>query len=211
MLFDADNTRAVASALRARYQDAQSLPPLVCDPVCVSTSGHKLLHPDAIEVIIKEIFPLTSLVTPNKSEAELLLSHKQFPGKIESIEDMLAAAVNLSTFIPKSILLKGGHLTTSMDEIHLSTLKHPEISVIKDGLLGENMEILQVAEELFSENKKELVVDLLYEPGGKITLIVQPRIESTSTHGTGCTLSAAIACGLGSGLTGQPLIPPIVS
>ncbi|KZP13804.1 hypothetical protein FIBSPDRAFT_921540 [Athelia psychrophila] len=199
MLFDADNTRAVASALRARYPDLESAPPLVCDPVCVSTSGHTLLQPEAVEVLINEIFPLTSLVTPNKSEAELLLSHRDFPCKIENVEDMLTAAGNLSTFVPKSILLKGGHLKTSMSEIQLVSLRHPNLSIVGDGMFGENMEILKAAEGPISE--KELVVDLLYESADKITMIIQPRIQSTSTHGTGCTLSAAIACGLGAGMT----------
>lgn len=205
MLYDADTTRAVATALRVRYPDPQSAPPLVCDPVCVSTSGHTLLQPEAVEVLINEIFPLTSLVTPNKSEAELLLSHRDFPCKIESVEDMLTAARNLSTFVPKAILLKGGHLKTSMHEIQLVSLHHPTLTIVGNGIFGENMEILQAAEgPAFYE--KELVVDLLYESADKITMILQPRIQSTSTHGTGCTLSAAIACGLGGGLTCQPAL-----
>lgn len=73
MLFDAANTRAVSSTLKDLYK-GQNLPPLVVDPVCVSTSGHSLLHPEAVEVIIQELFPLATLITPNKSEAELLLS-----------------------------------------------------------------------------------------------------------------------------------------
>jgi hydroxymethylpyrimidine/phosphomethylpyrimidine kinase len=42
------------------------------------------------------------------------------------------------------------------------------------------------------------VVDVLYVSGGHI-LIDNPRIETTSTHGTGCTLSAAIAAKLALG------------
>jgi hydroxymethylpyrimidine/phosphomethylpyrimidine kinase len=36
----------------------------------------------------------------------------------------------------------------------------------------------------------------LGEGGGKYTLFVRPYLDSTSTHGTGCTLSAALACAL---------------
>lgn len=43
------------------------------------------------------------------------------------------------------------------------------------------------------------VVDVLAEPGG-ITTFTGSRIASTSTHGTGCTLASAIACGLAQGL-----------
>lgn len=42
------------------------------------------------------------------------------------------------------------------------------------------------------------VVDVLVTAGG-VRRFTHPRIDSTSTHGTGCTLSAAIAAGLASG------------
>jgi hydroxymethylpyrimidine/phosphomethylpyrimidine kinase len=44
----------------------------------------------------------------------------------------------------------------------------------------------------------EEVVDLLLE-GGRVHRFTHPRIHSTSTHGTGCTLSSAIAARLGAG------------
>jgi len=42
-------------------------------------------------------------------------------------------------------------------------------------------------------------VDLLVEEGG-ITRLTAPRLATVNTHGTGCTLSAAIAAGLAQGL-----------
>ena len=44
----------------------------------------------------------------------------------------------------------------------------------------------------------ETVVDLLVTASGE-TLLEGPRIETTSTHGTGCTLASAIAAGLAQG------------
>jgi hydroxymethylpyrimidine/phosphomethylpyrimidine kinase len=43
------------------------------------------------------------------------------------------------------------------------------------------------------------VLDLLYD--GEFTSFASDRIDTTSTHGTGCTLSAAITAGLAKGLT----------
>lgn len=40
--------------------------------------------------------------------------------------------------------------------------------------------------------------DLLYEQG-KSTWLSGERVENPNTHGTGCTLSSAIACGLAAG------------
>lgn len=45
------------------------------------------------------------------------------------------------------------------------------------------------------------VVDVLVEPSGRMREFVSERIASTNTHGTGCALSTAIACGLGEGMT----------
>lgn len=46
----------------------------------------------------------------------------------------------------------------------------------------------------------EGVADILVEPGGHVTRFQGARIDTTSTHGTGCTLASAIACGLGQDL-----------
>jgi hydroxymethylpyrimidine/phosphomethylpyrimidine kinase len=43
------------------------------------------------------------------------------------------------------------------------------------------------------------LVDVLVAEGGATRCFVHARVETTSTHGTGCTLSAAIAAGLAQG------------
>jgi hydroxymethylpyrimidine/phosphomethylpyrimidine kinase len=48
-------------------------------------------------------------------------------------------------------------------------------------------------------------VDVLVEPEG-VTRYAGPRVETRNTHGTGCTLSAAIAAGLATGLTLRPAV-----
>lgn len=191
MLFDADNTRAVVQALKSHYSTSPS-PPLVCDPVCVSTSGHSLLQDDAVEVLIEELFPIATLITPNKSEAELLLKHRQLPDKIDSLEDMLRASLDLLSLGPKAVLLKGGHITATLEDVKRLSSAHSGIPIIRHGLFEDNMEILQAnAADLSS---RTLVVDILRERDGTAALFVRPRVDSTSTHGTGCTLSAALAC-----------------
>jgi hydroxymethylpyrimidine/phosphomethylpyrimidine kinase len=46
--------------------------PLVVDPVLVASSGAKLLQDDASETLVKRLFPLATVVTPNLLEAEAL-------------------------------------------------------------------------------------------------------------------------------------------
>ncbi|WP_084457865.1 bifunctional hydroxymethylpyrimidine kinase/phosphomethylpyrimidine kinase [Desulfocurvus vexinensis] len=47
---------------------------------------------------------------------------------------------------------------------------------------------------------QDRMADLLGLADGSFTVLEQPRVDTAHTHGTGCTLSAAIATGLGQGL-----------
>ncbi|KAJ8494986.1 hypothetical protein ONZ51_g1948 [Trametes cubensis] len=191
MLFDAANTRAVARTLKAHYSETESMPPLVVDPVCVSTSGHTLLAPEAVQVVIDELCPLAALITPNKAEAELLLSQKRGATvNISSLEDMISSAESLLALGCKAVLLKGGHVELTLSDVEKLAAARQDVTVVREELLLDNMEILQVNERDLST--RPLVVDVLRE-AEKTTLFVSPRIESSSTHGTGCTLSAVIA------------------
>ncbi|KAL7282905.1 hypothetical protein ACG7TL_002321 [Trametes sanguinea] len=198
MLFDAANTRVIARTLRSHYADASSRPPLVVDPVCVSTSGHTLLAPEAVQVLIDELCPIATLITPNKSEAELLLSQSNCAAKITSLGDMIAASEKLLLLGSKAVLLKGGHVELTLADVEKLAAERPDVTVVREELLADNMEILQVNEQDLTT--RPLVVDVLKE-AERTTLFVSPRIESMSTHGTGCTLSAVIASLLGKGHT----------
>ncbi len=125
---------------------------VVFDPVMVSTSGAKLLEDDTIDTIIENLLPLTTLITPNLYEAEILSNVK-----INSEEDMLLAIAKISEFYKGNILIKSGHLSESCN-------------------------------------------DMFYD-GSEVYKIEGKRINNPNTHGTGCTLSSAIACNIASGQT----------
>jgi len=100
MLFSAENVHAVANFLKS-----QRRPPLVVDPVMVSTSGARLLTPAALKVLKEQLLPLAMLVTPNLHETEILTG-----GRIASVEKMRAAACEIHTRFGCAALVKGGHL-----------------------------------------------------------------------------------------------------
>ncbi|OJA11198.1 hypothetical protein AZE42_06238 [Rhizopogon vesiculosus] len=195
MLFDAENTKAVVQMLKG-YFDVKGRIPLVCDPVCVSTSGHVLLQPEALNTVIDELFPLSDLITPNKAEAELLLSQRHSPFQIASLDNMITAARRLKKLGAQAVLLKGGHFAVSLKEV--ADFNSEDVQVIRDGLLDENSNILRIHGRN-GHDINSVVVDVLCAPDSRITLFTRPRLESTSTHGTGCTLSAALACQLARG------------
>jgi hydroxymethylpyrimidine/phosphomethylpyrimidine kinase len=47
--------------------------PIVLDPVFLSSSGHPLLDEEGIQLMIEQLFPLVTVLTPNLTEASWLL------------------------------------------------------------------------------------------------------------------------------------------
>lgn len=86
---------------------------LVVDPVMVSKSGYQLLEPLAREALMTELLPLADLITPNLPEVEVLLQKKAINNKHE----MMQAVESLRKLGMKHILIKGGHLEDSADDL----------------------------------------------------------------------------------------------
>ncbi|KAH8995894.1 hypothetical protein EDB86DRAFT_2921246 [Lactarius hatsudake] len=206
---------AVACALLARRSapQQQQHPPIVINPVCVSTSGSTLLEHDALGVLVDKLLPLAT--------AALLLHHlkpQQAPTSISSIGDMLRAACEL-----RAVLLKGGHLprgdarladVVSASAGSAGTAPYWISGVEYDGGMvlscvpggdSPDAEILLRAAGVDRTTATDvpIAVDVLCErdTSGKKGKCVCTLL-SKNTHGTGCTLSAALACALA---RGEPL------
>lgn len=138
----------------ARLIKEGSLKNFVVDPVVRSTSGFDLIDDDALQALIKTLFPLSDLITPNIPEAERISRMK-----IGTPDDIEKAARLMQAMGAKNVLIKGGHFTGA---------------------------------------GPEKAVDYLFE-GERLTLFETEFIQTDATHGTGCTLSAAIAANLALG------------
>ncbi|GJN71684.1 hypothetical protein PLICBS_005752 [Purpureocillium lilacinum] len=147
---------------------------LVVDPVMVSTSGAQLLPHDAIHVLSQRLLPLTTVLTPNIPEAKLILAENGAGDKeehIRSVADVEAVGRRIQALGPEWVLVKGGHLPFATADM---TVAQPDA-------------------------REKVVVDTLVGPDGFVMRVESPWQESTSTHGTGCSLAAAISSGLAAG------------
>jgi hydroxymethylpyrimidine kinase/phosphomethylpyrimidine kinase len=171
-------TREIISEVARMFRET-ALPAPVVDPVVRSTSGYDLIDDDALSALIKELMPLARLVTPNIPEAERITGLS-----IRDEDGMRRAARAMREMGARAVLVKGGHL----GEIAECGMRNAESS-------GQGPEI-----KSSGIGKVASAVDVL-ETDGRVTLFRGEWIESTSTHGTGCTLSAAIAACLGRGLS----------
>jgi hydroxymethylpyrimidine/phosphomethylpyrimidine kinase len=147
MLHDPDVVQAVAAAIRRHGWTR-----VVLDPVMVATSGDALIARETVAVLVRELFPLATVVTPNLDEAALLLGRP-----VTTEAELAQAAADLLALGAPAMLLKGGHLAG------------------------------------------DTLVDLLLQAGQAPLAMTGERIASRNTHGTGCTLSSAIACHLALG------------
>ena len=74
----------------------------------VSKHGHALLAEDAVASLRERILPLATIVTPNLPEAAGLTGLR-----VDSPEQMVAAAEAILAMGPAAVLVKGGHLEGS--------------------------------------------------------------------------------------------------
>ncbi len=77
---------------------------LVIDPVIRASAGAELLDADGLDLLIRELIPLATLITPNLPEAEILLGKA-----ISTTKEINAAALELNSRFGCSVLIKGGH------------------------------------------------------------------------------------------------------
>jgi hydroxymethylpyrimidine/phosphomethylpyrimidine kinase len=152
MLYSDDVVEAVAESIVSNNFKGE----IILDPVMIATSGNSLSSHSLKDAMIKHLFPIASLVTPNLHEAEMLSG----AGQIKNEDDMRRVAEIIVGLGAKAVLIKGGHLQGRK---------------LKNVLLQN-----QNGEMIFSE-------------------IVSEKVDSKNTHGTGCTLSSAIAsyCSIG--------------
>ncbi len=100
MLASAEIILAVAGALQKH-----GFSNIVVDPVMVAKSGDPLLADAAVETLVRCLFPLASVVTPNLHEAARLTGKR-----VETREDMREAARAVHGQGPAWVVVKGGHL-----------------------------------------------------------------------------------------------------
>ena len=90
----------------ARLVRENDLKNFVVDPVVRSTSGFDLIDDDALRSLIRNLFPLADIITPNIPEAERISGVA-----IENGGDIADAAEVMRQMGARNVLIKGGHVS----------------------------------------------------------------------------------------------------
>lgn len=198
---------------------------IVLDPVMVSTSGHRLIEPEAVEALVSCLMPLARVITPNIPEAEILLGGKRLSDQASLSE----AAVELSRLTGASVLLKAGHLAPDPSGADSEVKEMTGASVLlKAGHLAPDpsgaesgagcraeSECLSGAEsgaKSAAESRAKsgaepgamVLTDYFYDAErGELIELPSQAVQTVNTHGTGCTMSSALAAHLAKGCSLQ--------
>ncbi len=143
---------------------------IVVDPVMVATSGSALIADEAVDALVAHLFPLAEVITPNIPEAEVLAGMA-----IACPEDVQRAAELIAERCVAAA-------ATAPDDGE-GAPSVPAIMIKGGHGVGE----------------PDTADDYLRLVHGERIWLRGPRIETANTHGTGCSLSSAIACNLAQG------------
>lgn len=137
---------------------------LVVDPVMIATTGAELLPHTALREMRERLLPRATVVTPNVPEAKMLLADAGVGEvEVESVEDLEVIGAKLLTLGMEWVLVKGGHVPFRKDYSIARTAK-----------------------------EKQIVVDVLIGKDGECVRMETGWKNSTSTHGTGCSLACEL-------------------
>jgi hypothetical protein len=126
----------------------------------IATSGAQLLPEDAVQKLLQDLLPVTTILTPNLPEAKLLLKTANVDfAEPQTPDDLIKMAKDLQKLGPKYVLLKGGHSPLTKDR---------KISA--------------------EQAENDIVFNVLAGPEGVETFETKYLI-SRNTHGTGCSLA----------------------
>jgi hydroxymethylpyrimidine/phosphomethylpyrimidine kinase len=154
----------------AEFLNRSKLRNVVLDPILKSSSGADLLDPAGIRIMIEQLFPLAELVTPNLDEAIAL------------------------TGMPRQKELKSSS----------SDAPAPSSAAVMDTMreAAARLHSFGAANVVVTGGHLDKAVDLLSfttPRGVEEEVFKAERQRSTSTHGTGCAFSTALACHLAHG------------
>ena len=149
---------------------------MVSLPMIVDAIVDALVRNGATNIVVDPVMVATSGSELSSNEAVVALREKLIP-----------LATVITPNMPEAEVLFGAHIENAADQERaaIEIARATGVAVLVKGGHGEN-----------DAN------DVLARPDGTVTWFEGERVDTANTHGTGCTLSSAIACGLA---VGKPL------
>ncbi|OBV30031.1 bifunctional hydroxymethylpyrimidine kinase/phosphomethylpyrimidine kinase [Helicobacter sp. CLO-3] len=172
---------------------------IVIDPVMFAKNGFPLMPKSERLAFAELILPFADVLTPNIPEASELCGFA-----IKSLDDMKEAARVLHKMGAKSVLVKGGHSGEAGDGGADSSAGVVDSANLDSGVRAVDSGVAEssvcVADSANLDSSAGMGANDVFFDGVDFSVFASPRIRTKNTHGTGCTLSSAIASNLALGL-----------
>lgn len=178
-----------------------------------NTLGVQGVHPVPTDMVIAQIDSVVADIGVDAVKIGMIGSAETAAAVAERLTrpDMAQAAV---VFDPVMVATSGSVLADDatiaafkalLDRAMVATPNLPELAALggEEAVLAHGCSLLVKG----GHGEGETVIDRLLETGeGEVARWEAPRIDTISTHGTGCTLASAIATGLAQGMPLEPAV-----
>ena len=181
-----------------------SLENVIVDPVIAPTSGAAFASEEVMKSMIEKLFPLSTLVTPNLPEAKRICEiigcqnlqleddgQMQYQAQVQSKDISRIKIQSQSQSQPQSQTeIHGKAANLSAPELACFIGQRCGCSVL---IKGGHAEGSSATDYLWTASDENMM--------GCTTEFIGDRVETTSSHGTGCALSSSIAANMAKGHT----------
>lgn len=178
-----------------------SLENVIVDPVIAPTSGAAFANEEVMKSMIEKLFPLSTLVTPNLPEAKRICeiigcqnlqlkddAQKQYQAQVQS-KDISRIKIQSQSKPQSQTEIYGKAANLSAPELACFIGQRCGCNVL---IKGGHAEGSSATDYLWTASDENMM--------GCTTEFMGDRVETTSSHGTGCALSSSIAANMAKGL-----------
>jgi len=167
-----------------------------------NTLGVDAVHPIPTDIVIKQIDAVVSDIGVDAVKIGMIGSAETASAVAGYLEKIAVPVV----FDPVMVATSGAELADAdtiaafqrlLSVASVATPNIPELDALGGvaAILRHGCNVVVKG----GHSDSEEILDRLHSPNGDVAEWRKPRIDSKHTHGTGCTLASAIACGLGQG------------
>ena len=195
MIVSAEQIDVVVNLIK-RY----GLENIIVDPVIAPSSGVEFADDKVLKALIEKLFPLSTLVTPNLPEAKRICEIIGYQNlKLEDDGQMQAQAkfqsqiktqVQSQSQFQSQTLIHGNSVNLSAPELACFIGQSCGCNVL---IKGGHAEDYHATDYLWTASDENIM--------GCTAEFKGDRVETTSSHGTGCALSSSIAANMAKGHT----------
>lgn len=165
-----------------------------------NTLGVQAVHPVPTAMVISQVESVVSDIGVDAIKIGMIGSAETANAVADQLEQLSVPIIFDPVMVATSgsVLADGDTIAAFERLMRIATLTTPNLPELE--ALGGEAALIGPTLIKGGHGEGDTIIDRLVGPKGEIARWSDTRIDTTSTHGTGCTLASAIACLLGQGV-----------